>query len=500
MPLLHPGPRAGRRLAAILAIAALAMEAAALLLLIPNIALPTFAPLGFFGVAGFVFGVTFPAIGWLIVSRSAAQRIGWLILLIGLSQAIDTFAQQYATYGLLSHPGALPLADAASWIYSWAYIPGQLIFFPALLLFPDGRLPSRRWRPVMWAVGAAAVLMLPAYLIVSWPYRGTDLLAGATPLGWDAATNALLALSGVGAVLIPLIALATVLGVTIRFRRSDGIERLQLKWFAVAAIGTIALLLTFSFAALASGGAGIPAPFDGIAAIFEGALLPVGVGIAVLRYRLYDVDVVIRRTLVYVPLTALLAGIYAASIGLSQRAFIALIGKESDAAVVLSTLLLAATFTPIKNAIQGRVDRSFRDANDVERRLLTFTRSVHDQLSVPDPSRTMRAFLAEAVGALKAGGGEAWFETPTGEESAGATAARADGPRMTVPVQVAGRRFGRLEIDVRADGRAHSARDLAALQPAAERLAEALHDLRTSVAIEAAAFRTLRGPVADTPE
>gem|GEM_PF-519219 len=500
MPMLRPGPRAVRRLATILTLAALAMEAAALLLLIPNIALPTFAPLGFFGVASFVFGVTFPAIGWLIVSRSAAHRIGWLILLIGLSQAVDTFAQQYATYGLLGHPGTLPLADAASWIYSWAYVPGQLAFFPALLLFPDGRLPSRRWRPVLWAVGAAAVLILPADIIVSWPYRGAELLAGATPLGWNAMTNALLALSGVGNVLIPLIALATVLAVIVRFRRSEGVERLQLKWFAGAAIGTIALLLTFSFAALASGGAGIPAPFDGILAIVEGSLLPIAVGIAVLRYRLYDIDVVIRRTLVYVPLTALLAGIYAASIGISQRAFIAVIGKESDAAVVLSTLLLAATFTPIKNAIQGRVDRSFRDANDVERRLLTFTQSVRDQLSIPDPGRTMRAFLTHAVGALKAGGGEAWFETPTGEESAGSTEARADGPRLAVPVEVAGRRFGRLELDARAGGGAYSARDLAALLPAGERLAIALHDLRASVPAMPAVFRTLPSPMADTPD
>ena len=500
MPMPPPGPRAERRLAAILTLAALAMEAAALVLLIPNISLPTFAPLGFFGVASFVFGVTFPAVGWLIVSRSAAHRIGWLILLIGLSQAIDTFAQQYATYGLLGHPGTLPLADAASWLYSWAYVPGQLAFFPALLLFPDGQLPSRRWRPVLSAVGVAAVLILPANVIVSWPYRGAGLLAGTTPIGWDALSNALLAALGIGGLLIPLIALATALAVIVRFRRSVGIERLQLKWFAGAAIGTIALLLTFSFAALATGGTGIPAPFDGIAAIVEGSLLPIAIGIAVLRYRLYDIDVVIRRTLVYVPLTALLAGIYAASIGLSQRAFIAAIGKESDAAVVLSTLLLAATFTPIKNAIQARVDRSFRDSNDVERRLLNFTQSVRDQLSVPDPNRTMRAFLTHAVGALKAGGGEAWFETPTGEESAGSTEGRADGPRLAVPVEVAGRRFGRIELDARAGGGAYSARDLAALQPAAERLAVALHDLRAFVPALPVGVRPLPSQIADTSD
>ena len=493
MRLTRPSLRAMRRLATMLSLGAFAMEAAALLLLVPNIALPSFVPLGFFGVASFVLGVTYPAVGWLIVSRSATNRIGWLLLLIGLSTAVDTFSFQYATYGLLGYPGALPFADVAAWTYFWGYFPALLLFFPAILLFPDGHVLSGRWRPLTWAVGIAALLILPAASIATWPFRGVALLAAQTPVEIYASNALLATLVTIGNMVLASVAIATVVGVVVRFRRSSGIERQQLKWFALAAVVTIVMLLAFS-------GGGIGAPFDGLAAIVQGAILPIGVGIAVLRYRLYDIDVVIRRTLVYVPLTALLAGIYAASIGISQRAFIAVVGKESDAAIVLSTLILAATFTPIKNAIQTRVDRTFRDANDVERRLLTFTQSVTDQLAVPDPGRTMRAFLVTAVGALKAGGGEAWFETPTGEESAGATEARADGPRLAVPVEVAARRFGRLELDARTGGGAYSARDLAALQTAAERLAVALHDLRSAVAIERAAFGELPGPMVDAPE
>jgi hypothetical protein len=498
---IHVALTTTRRLATIMTVASLAMVAASALLLVPNMATGALAPLGFFGVAGFVLGVTFPAVGWLIVSRSTAGLIGWLFLLMGLSQALDTLSQQYATYGLLAHPGALPLADVAAWIYSWAYVPGLLSFFPALLLFPDGRLPSRRWRPVLWAVAVAAVLILPGALIVAWPMRGVDLLPALVPLPptTSAGTNPLQTLWDVGNDLVPLIVLATGFGVAVRFRRSEGIERLQLKWFAAAAIGTLALLMAFSLAALMSHGTGIPAPFDGIGALVEGALLPVAVGIAVLRYRLYEIDVVIRRTLVYVPLTALLAGLYAASIGISQRAFIAVMGKESDGAVIVSTLILAATFTPIKNAIQGRVDRSFRDPHDAERRLTAFTQSVSDQLATPDPARTMRAFLASAAGVVKAAGGEAWLETSAGELSVGATAARASGPRVEIPVEADGRRFGRLELDARLGGGAYGPRDLAALRLAAERLAVALGGFRASP-VQPWVLASVPSPVVDSGE
>lgn len=482
---LRPGPRAAGRLAGTLAILSLAMVAASLILLVPNLDLPAFVPLGFFGIGTLVFGVTLPAVGWIIVSRSRANRIGWLFLLSGVPQAVDAFAQQYASYGLLGHPGALPLADVAAWVYNWAYVPGLLLFLPTLLLFPDGKLLSPRWRPVVWGLAASALLTLPAQLAAAWTYRGAGLISIDGPDIY-AGQNALEGqLVGVGGLLLMLGMVAITAEVVVRFRRSAGIERLQLKWFATAAVMTIVTLMSFSVIAAAIGSTAIPAPFDAIAGIAEGSLLPIAVGIAVLRYRLYNIDVVIRRTLVYVPLTALLAGIYAASIGISQRAFIAVIGQESDAAIIVSTLLLAATFTPIKNAIQGRVDRAFRDANDAELRLRTFTQGVHDQTSMPDPARTMRAFLGAAIGAVRAGGGEAWFETDKGEESVGATEERTHGPRIPVSVEAEGQRFGRLELDPRAGGRVFATDDLEALQQAARDLARALGGMRPPLPIVA---------------
>ena len=481
MPKLRPDPRGAGRIAAILAFSSLAMVATSLVLLVPNVALPTFLPLGFFGIGTLVFGVTLPAVGWLIVSRSPANRIGWLFLLSGLLQAIDTFAQQYATYGLMGHPGSMPFADLAAWVYNWAYVPGLLLFLPALLLFPDGTLPSPRWRPVVWLVAAAAVLTLPAQLAASWEYRGAGLISVVGPDIYSGRNSLAGQLVGVGGLLLMFGMGAVVAAVVVRFRRSVGIERLQLKWFAFAAVLTIVMLMGFSLVAFAAGSTAIPAPFDSIAGIAEGALLPIAVGIAVLRYRLYDIDVVIRRTLVYVPLTALLAGLYAASIGISQRAFIAVIGQQSDGAIIVSTLLLAATFTPIKNAIQGRVDRAFRDAKDAARRLGSFTQAVHDQTSTPDPARSMRAFLGTAIAAARSGGGEAWFETPAGEESVGATDARGTGPRALVVVEAGGQRFGRLELDARAGGRLLAAGDLDAVRAAAGDLARVLAGIRPAM-------------------
>jgi hypothetical protein len=464
-----PNPTWARRLATALVVTAFLMEAVGLILLIPNMSLPSAAPFGFYASAGYVLPITFVAVGWLIVSRSPGNRIGWLLLVLGWEQAVLPVIQQYATYGLLVHPGALPLADVAAWLNFWGYFPGLLLLFPTLLAFPDGRLLSRRWRLVLWAVGVAALLILPAVMVGTWPHRGADLLSAelsATPTTIFEAEAPLLAmLVSTGSILLVLIAGATLVGMAVRFRRSIGVERQQLKWFLSAAALTILLINVGAF---------IPAPFDAPAGVAEGLLLPAAIGIAVLRYRLYEIDVVIRRTLVYVPLTALLAGLFAATIGISQRLFVAVIGQESDGAVVLSTLLVAATFTPIKNAIQGRVDRSFRDATDAERRLLAFSQAVDDQMATLDPERTLRAFLRSAVAAVRAAGGEAWLETPAGERSAGATPTRGQGPRVDISIDVDGRRIGRLELDTRPRGGSFSARDLASLDLAAQRLGFAL--------------------------
>jgi hypothetical protein len=455
------------RLATVLAISALAMVGAAILLVFSNIAVKSHPELGYNFVADGAFAASYPAVGWLIIHRGRAQRIGWIFLLAGWFSAFELFSEQYAVFGLLTRPGEVPLADVASWVGLWAWMPAQLLLYPALLLFPDGRLPGRRWGAILWALGGVFVLMFPVTFVSVWPYRGADLVAPELPAAIQEALAGPSMIVGFGNMLLVPLALATVIGVIVRFRRSRGIERLQLKWFTSAGIIQVAVLVvTSSFP--------LPSPLDVIVAILVYPLLPIAVGIAILRYRLYDIDIVIQRTLVYVPLTALLAGIYAASIGISQRLFIAVTGNSSDGAIVLSTLILATTFTPIKNALQGRVDRGFREAQDAERRLLAFTRAVGDDWAVPDPTRTMRAFLAVAVAAVRAGGGAAFLATGEAELMVGESPPWSGVAAVEVAVEYAGHRFGRIALDGPADRGPYSAGDLAALRLAGEQLAEAL--------------------------
>ena len=202
------------------------------------------------------------------------------------------------------------------------------------------------------------------------------------------------------------------------------------------------------------------------------ALVPVAIGIAILRYRLYDIDILIRRTAVYVPLTAILAGLYAALTALLQRLFIAATGERSDAAVIASTLLLATLFTPVKGWLQGVVDRRFRDDADAGRQLERFISRIGTAEYAPDPGRTLRAFAAVAVNALDATGGRAVVANASG-------APRGDaGPGwptvLSVEVASAERVLGRIDVGPRSRQRAYRPDEQALLQVAADDLARAI--------------------------
>ncbi|MGH2406457.1 MAG: hypothetical protein ACRDF7_00070 [Candidatus Limnocylindrales bacterium] len=274
-----------------------------------------------------------------------------------------------------------------------------------------------------------------------------------------------------GIVCLPLIAASLV----IRYRRAAGIERAQLRWFvAVAAIIGPAFAIGIVAGALTNDVAVTVANVAYLITFVGLALLPVAIGIAVLRYRLYDIDLIIRRTAVYVPLTAVLAGLYAASIALLQRLFIAATGGPSDGAVILSTLILATTFTPIRAALQGIVDRRFRDAQDAKRLLDAFVDQLSAAAWAPDPARTMRAFLAVSVHALGAAGGVAFAGSAVDERVAGRVRDSSGQPVLVVPVELAGQRIGRVELGARIDRRPYSDRDIEMVHSAGERVAAAI--------------------------
>jgi cytochrome b subunit of formate dehydrogenase len=297
-------------------------------------------------VSSLMFGIpvlAFSMMGALLVRRVPNNPVGALLLAVATVQVGAFALSAYAYLGTAATP-QWPVAAVAGAFGEVGYFgPFALALIGIPLLFPDGRLPSRRFRLVVWISAAAmVVLLLPGLALLTPDLVDVEVIS-----------NVGLAIAFVA---ISLGFVGASAAVWIRFRRGDRVEREQLKWLlAVAGVAVIsfppAILLgsTDSFIALALWLIGFMAYLA----------LPVAIAIAVLRYRLYEIDVIINRALVYVPLTALVAGFYAASIALVGR-LLAAAGQSSDIAIVLTTLVVVVIFTPVKNAVQATVDRRFK--------------------------------------------------------------------------------------------------------------------------------------------
>jgi len=324
-----------------------------------------------------VAAVAYPTVGAIIASRRPRNPIGWIFCLVGLSLGVATFAPQYAVYALVTEPGALPAGAFAAWLGTWIWVPG-IVLGPIflLLLFPHGRLPSRRWRPVAWistgvtALGVAVIMVLPwDFLDMNLPAENPFEIEGAQAVEFPAFAVWI----GVGMASMAL----AILAVIRRFSRSRGVERQQLKWFVYA--GT--LTVVGSFLPL------VPAltVVGSFLQLLAAPLLPAAAGVAILRHRLYDIDVLINRTLVYGALTATLALVYVGSVATLQYAFRALTGSGSQLVIVASTLAIAALFGPLRRRIQAVIDRRFyRRKYDAAKTLEIFSGRLRD---AADPGR-----------------------------------------------------------------------------------------------------------------
>ena len=316
----------------------------------------------------------FMGVGALIVAHRPGNAIGWIFSAIALLAFTGQLASEYAAYAYLTRPGSLPGAILAAWYGSWSWfvvVALALIFTP--LLFPTGRLLSPRWRPVAWLAGAATAALtvlgaLRADLEVAPDH------AVANPIGVAAVENPEVSTVGDGLLilLVLLIAVAFV-SLVIRFRRSRGAERQQLKWFTYAgALLPLALL-----------GDSLPAPVGdlifGVVIVF----LPVAAGIAILRYRLYDIDRLINRTLVYGLLTALLGITYGGVVLVLGQLFGGVAEDPPTRAVAGATLTVAALFQPARRRIQAVVDRRFnRRKFDAARTAEAFSVRLRDEVDL----------------------------------------------------------------------------------------------------------------------
>jgi hypothetical protein len=343
-------------------------------------------------ILGILF-LTFPTIGAVIASRCPENAIGWLFLLAGVGAQLEDALLGYATYALLVEPGSLPAGDVAGLVADLIWIPTLVTTLSLLLLlFPTGRPPSRRWRPLVWVIGLGAA----AYVVCTAVNPGPLYFFESTsnPLGIDAAgdfASNVVDLTG-GPFLLTTLAAAGSL--FLRFRRSHGEERQQIKWL----VYTAGLLAASTPLMVALGGVEIAGVLvsDLLFALLVSAV-PIAVGAAILRHRLYDIDVVINRTLVYGALTATLVGAYLAAVLVLQLALSPLT-EDSDLAIAGSTLAVAALFRPARARIQAVVDRRFyRRRYDAARTVEGFSARLRDQVELESLSTDLRAVVAETM-------------------------------------------------------------------------------------------------------
>jgi hypothetical protein len=342
--------------------------------------------------------VAFATVGAFVIWRRPGNRIGWVFLAIGAVVSVRVAAAQYAEYSLLVRPDSLPGGRVAVTLGETLSILMFALLGLALLLFPDGRLPSRRWRKLLWILGAAALFGVVGLGLRPGHFAETEAFDAYTnPLGVGSDPEPFDALGGLGWLLVALGVFACGLAMVRRMRRAHGIERLQLKWIAFAAslfaVGFLVISITF-FAELSG------TTIDPLRTAVLGlgfCAIPIAAGIAILRYRLYDIDVVINRTLVYAVLTATLAAFYLGSVLLLQVVLRPLT-EESNLAIAGSTLAVAALFRPARSRIQAAVDRRFyRRKYDAARTLARFGLHLRDEIDLDALGSELRAVVAETM-------------------------------------------------------------------------------------------------------
>jgi hypothetical protein len=370
----------------------LALTALSLLLLILNLSHPD-VPVYSFWAENVLFSIGYSTVGAVIVPRMSQENlIGWLFCAIGLLWAVIHLIGEYAIYTLLAEPGSLPAGEIASWVYTWPWVLGLGLIVFLSLLFPNGRLPSARWRwfarisALLTLVGAVLAAFSPGPIVVGLP-------AIHNPLGIESLPNAY---KSVQVLMLILIAIS-VASLLLRRVYARGVERQQTKWFtyaaAVAASGAILqYIISDPLDLVWIGGVGYALVLIGLVGI------PISMGIAIMRYRLYEIDLLINRTLVYGSLTAVLVALYVVGIVVLQRLFVALTGERSTLAVVVSTLAIAALFTSLRRRIQSFIDRRFyRRKYDARKTLQAFSVTLRDETDLDALSDDLVGVVRETM-------------------------------------------------------------------------------------------------------
>jgi hypothetical protein len=340
------------RLALVLWGVSVALSSLGIVVLVLSASTPIPSRFGFRG-SDAILAVVLATVGALIAVRRPHNPVGWLFGAAGLIFAATAFAAEYRVYAVLTRRGSLPLGPEAAWVADWSWSLLLGVITGLFLLFPDGRLLSGRWRPLLWLTGLSTAVMAVGLALEPGPLDEFRVVRN--PFGVEVGPVVDL-IGSVGILGLVLCLLAAGLSLMLRLRRGRGVQRQQLKWVAYAAAvaatvqaGSIMYFVVFRTSPMVLA----------VLVIAALAAIPVAACIAILKYRLYDIDRLINRTLVYGLLTALLAGVYAGAVLVLGQVFGGVTADPPSWAVAGATLAVAALFQPARQRIQQVVDRRF---------------------------------------------------------------------------------------------------------------------------------------------
>ncbi|CAA9496217.1 MAG: ATP-binding region, ATPase-like [uncultured Rubrobacteraceae bacterium] len=416
-------------------------------------------------------------VGALVASRRPENVVGWLAIAGSLSWALLEFTRQYAIYGLLTEPGSLPFARAAAWPPNWLASVGlMLVFCFVPLYFPDGRLPSRRWQPVaVFAVFVCAVLSL----FLAFTPVNVEISGVSNPLGIEGLRPLVGALGVIAPVLWLGTSMASAASQVVRFRRSRGVERQQVKWFAYAAA------LAIFFAVVVTVSDKVLGPYAVLNEAFSAVLLPfvfgglwLAIAVAILRYRLYDIDLVINRTLVYATLTASVVCVYVLVVGYLGNLFRA---EDNLLVSLFATGIVAVIFAPLRDRLQRAANRLMYGERDEPYAVLSrLGQRLEGTLA---PGAVLPAIVDTVAGALKAPHAAISLKIEDRFETAAEHGTRTGAP-LVLPLVYNNETVGRLEVSPRAKGEPYAPADRRLLEDLARQAGVAAHAVRLTADLQ----------------
>jgi hypothetical protein len=337
------------------------------------------------GIALNIAFLAFPLVGAVILSRRLTNTVGWLLCLVGVGTTFTSFSASFVSYALVHHLDA-QLATRLIDIVGDLVWPTNLVLGVFILyVFPGGRALSRRWSTVCWSLGLLLLVVEVGQAVTPGPLESHNRMLN--PLGVPALEGFASFVATYLYLLLPIFAVLGVVSLVLRYRRADQQSRQQIKWFVYGSVMMVIIVLVGIFiASQITNDLALSNAVGNMSFAVAILALPLGVGIGVLRYRLYDIDILIKRTLVYGSLTAILAGLYFGLVIGAQQLTHRLTGQQGaqqPVVIVLTTLLIAALFTPLRGWLQRGIDRRFyRSRYDAAKTLATFSASLRSEVDL----------------------------------------------------------------------------------------------------------------------